>query len=480
MLDAIIVGAGPNGLVAAITLAQAGLAVRLVEARPTVGGGARTAELTLPGFLHDVCSAVHPLGRLSPALRALPLEGRGLHWIDPPLALAHPLDDGSAAVLARSIDETTDSFQDEEDAAAYRATWAPLVRDAAPLYSEILGPLRPPRHPIVMARFGVRAMRSARGLVRMFRTERARALIAGCAAHSFLTLEDPFSAAFGLVLGVAAHVVGWPIPRGGSQAISDALAAHLVSLGGAIETGHVVRSLEDLPPARAYLFDVAPRSLARIAGDALPAGYRRRLERFRHGPGVFKLDLALDGPIPWRAPECALAATVHVGGTFDEISESERAMARGEHAKRPYVLVAQQSLFDPTRAPAGRHTAWAYCHVPSGSSLDRTEAILAQIERFAPGFRDRIQARHAMGTAAFETYDANYVGGDINGGAVDGLQLFARPVLRAVPCATPNPALYLCSASTPPGGGVHGMCGWFAARTALQRVFGYALPDPHD
>ena len=475
MLDAVVVGAGPNGLVAALTLARAGLAVHLVEASATVGGGARTSELTLPGFLHDVCSAVHPLARISPALRALRLEERGLTWIDPPIALAHPLDDGRAAVLVRSIDETTSSFEDGEDAAAYRAIVKPLVDDAHALYEQILGPLRAPRRPSTMIRFGLSAMRSARGFVRMFRTERARALFGGCAAHSFLALEDPFSAAFGLVLQIAAHVVGWPIPRGGSQAIVDALVLDLRSLGVTIETGHPVASLAELPPARAVLFDVAPRSMARIAGDALPALYRRRLERFRHGPGVFKLDLALDGPIPWRAAACARAGTVHVGGTFEELSESERAMARGEHAKRPYVLVVQSSVFDATRAPHGKHTAWAYCHVPAGSTADRSEIILAQIERFAPGLRDRILARHTFNTRTFAEYNANYVGGDIAGGAVDGLQLFARPVLSAVPYATPNPALFLCSASTPPGGGVHGMCGWFAARTALARVFGQTL-----
>ena len=465
--DAIVVGSGPNGLAAAITLARAGRSVVVFEGAGTPGGGVRSAELTLPGFLHDVCSAIHPLGLGSPFFRELPLADHGLEWIQPPLPLAHPLDGGGAVLLERSLDATAHGLG--LDAEPYRRLMAPLADDWDLLAPQLLGPLRPPRHCLALARFGLAALRSARGLAQArFRTDRAQALFAGLAAHSILPLEWTATASFGLVLGLLAHVVGWPMPRGGSQRITDALVAHLRRLGGEVVTGTHVASLELLPRARAVLLDVTPRQVLRLAGDRLPARYRRALDRYRYGPAAFKLDLALDGPIPWRAAECARAGTVHVGGTLDEIAAGEAAVWRGEHPERPFVLVAQQSLFDPTRAPEGRHTVWAYCHVPNGSTVDMTGRIEAQIERFAPGFSERILARAARSPAASEAYNPNFVGGDINGGAQSLDQLFTRPTWSLFPYATPVRGLYLCSASTPPGGGVHGMCGYHAARAALR------------
>ena len=471
MPDAIVVGAGPNGLAAAIELARAGLSVRVLEAADTVGGGARSAELTLPGFVHDVCSAIHPLGVASPLFRTLPLVENGLEWIEPPAPLAHPFDDGTAAVLERSPDAAVRGIG--EDGARWRRLFAPLARDAEPLLEEVLAPLHLPAHPLLLARFGAPAALPATALARLsFRGQKARGLFAGLAAHSMLPLGSPPSAAFGLMLGLLAHSVGWPFPQGGSQRISDALAAHLHSLGGEIETGRRVGSLTELGETRPVLLDVTPRSLLELAGDRLPTRYRRRLERYRYGPGVFKLDWALDGPIPWRAEACTRAATVHLGATLDEIAASEAEAFRGQIAERPYVLLAQQSLYDPTRAPAGRHTAWAYCHVPNGSTVDMTERIEAQVERFAPGFRERILARSALGPAAIERYNENYVGGDINGGAATLKQLFTRPVARISPYTTPLPGVFLCSSSTPPGGGVHGMCGYHASRAALRQLSG--------
>ena len=463
--DAIVIGSGPNGLSAAIVLAEAARSVLVIEAQKTIGGGARSAELTRPGFLHDVCSAVHPLGIASPFFRTLPLDQHGLEWIQPPSPLAHPLDDGTAAVLHRSIEETSDDLG--EDGAAYQSMIAPMMADWARLEDAVLGPLKFPRHPIALSRFGIRALRPAAGLARnLFRTERARALFAGLAAHSVLPLEYPFSSAIGLVLAILGHVAGWPIPRGGAQRISEALAGHLRSLGGEVVTDWRVESLEELPPARAVLCDLAPRGLLKISGSRLPAGYRRALERYRYGPGVFKLDWALDGPIPWKAPDCARAATVHVGGTLEEIAAAERAPWQGTQIENPFVLVAQPSLFDPSRAPAGKHTAWAYCHVPNGTDSDMTSPIENQIERFAPGFKDLILARSARPPSVMQQHNANLVGGDIGGGAMTLAQLFLRPTRRMY--STPTKGLYLCSSSTPPGGGVHGMCGYHAARAALR------------
>ncbi|HYP47043.1 MAG TPA: NAD(P)/FAD-dependent oxidoreductase [Thermoleophilaceae bacterium] len=465
--DAVVVGAGPNGLAAAIAMAQAGRRVTLLEGEETVGGGCRSEELTLPGFVHDTCSTVQALSLLSPFMRGLPLAEHGLELVHPEAPLAHPLDDGSAVVLERSVADTARSLG--PDAQAYGRLFAPLVERADDLAEQILGPLRPPRHPLLLARIGSSAIRSAAGLARArFQGERARALLAGCSAHSLLSLESPASAAFGMVLALSAHRVGWPVARGGSQRLADALAAHLLSLGGTIETGRRVESLDELGDAGATLLDVTPRQLLRLAGPRLPQLYRRRLARFRYGPGIFKLDWALDGPIPWTAPEVARAGTVHLGGTLEEIAASEHAAVRGLHCDRPYVLLVQQTLFDPTRAPAGKHTAWAYCHVPHGSTRDMTGAIESQVERFAPGFRDLIAARARMDSAEVERRNPNYVGGDINGGMQNLRQLFTRPVARAVPYSTPVPGLYLCSSSTPPGGGVHGMCGYWAARAALR------------
>jgi len=475
-VDAVVVGSGPNGLAAAIVLAQAGLAVRVLEAADTVGGGARSAELTLPGFVHDVCSAIHPLGVASPFFRTLPLEEHGVEWIEPPAALAHPFDDGTAVLLERSPEAAAPGLG--TDSARWRKLFEPLVHDAEPLFEDLLGPLHFPAHPVALARFSARAAPPATILARLaFRGEKTRGVFAGLSAHSMLRLDRPPSAAFGLTLGVLAHAVGWPFARGGSQRVSDALASYLRSLGGEIETGHKVASLAELGETRTVLLDVTPRGLLELAGDRLSGRYRRGLESYRYGPGVFKLDWALDGPIPWRAEACARSATVHLGATLDEIAASEAAPSRGEIPERPYVLLAQQSLFDPTRAPGGQHTAWAYCHVPNGSTVDMTERIEGQIERFAPGFRERVLARSALGPAEIERYNANYVGGDINAGAATLSQLFTRPVARVSPYETPLPGVFLCSASTPPGGGVHGMCGYHAARAALRRLPGYSNPN---
>jgi phytoene dehydrogenase-like protein len=469
--DAVVVGAGPNGLAAAITLARAGLSVHLLEANPSVGGGARSAELTLPGYIHDYCSAIHPMALVSPFFLTLPLADHGLEWRFSPAAIAHPLDDGSAATLEQSLEATAASLG--PDGAAWRSLMQPFASHAADLFDEILRPIRLiPRHPFLMARFGLDGLRSALAIAKRFRTDRARALFGGAAAHSFLPLESAGSASFGIVLALAGHAIGWPCARRGSVAITDALVSYFQSLGGSIETSHPVRSMRDVPESRAVIFDVTPRQLANIAGDALPSRYVRRLRKFRYGPGVFKIDWALDGPIPWRAAECTRSATVHVGGTIEEIAAHERAIWRGRATEKPFVLVAQQSLFDDTRAPAGKQTGWAYCHVPHGSTEDMTDVIERQIERFAPGFRDRILGRHTMNTAQYEAHDANFVGGDIAGGANNLRQFLARPFPSRDPYATPNPRIYIGSSSTPPGGGVHGMCGYGAARSALEKVFG--------
>lgn len=467
--EAVVVGAGPNGLAAAIEIARAGHSVLVVEAEATVGGGARTEALTLPGFHHDVCSAVHPLGILSPFLASIPRVSHGVEWIDPPLALAHPFDDGSAAGLERGLEATAQGLV--PDTAAWRSMFEPFDRDAHALFAEILKPLRVPRHPLRMARFGFQALQSAERVASQFRSEHARAIFASCAAHSMMPLEAPGTASFGLVLTIAAHAVGWPIPRHGSSSITEALVAELRALGGVIRTSERVSTLAQLPPSKAVLFDVMPRSLAAIAGDELPDSYTAALLRYRHGPGVFKIDWALDGPIPWTAKKCHDAGTVHLGGTYEEIAASERAPHEGRVSPEPFVLVVQQSNFDATRAPPGKHTGWAYCHVPHGSTVDMTDAIESQVERFAPGFRDLVLARHVMDPAAVEAHDASFIGGDIGGGENTLFQTLARPFLRWNPYTTPNPRLFLASSATPPGGGVHGMCGYGAARAALRSVF---------
>ena len=467
--DAVVIGSGPNGLAAAIALAQAGVSVRVVEAHPEPGGGTRSAALTLPGFLHDVCSAVHPMGALSPFFRTLPLAEHGLVWRHPRASVAHPLDGAPAVMLRRSLAETSAGLG--RDARAWARLVGPFLDDPHALLADAMAPLRIPAHPIRFLRFGLRAAWSANRLARLcFREERARALLAGCAAHSVLPLTQPLTAAMGVLFAITAHVIDWPVAEGGSRAIWKALVSYLESLGGSVETGRRIERLSELAGASVVLFDTSPDQLSSIAGDALPAGYRRRLGRYRYGPGAFKLDWALDGPIPWRDPVCREASTVHVGGTLEEICASERDMYRGRHSERPFLILCQQSEVDPTRAPAGRHTGYAYCHVPHGSTVDMTETIERQLERFAPGFRDRILARHATSPADFERYDPNYRGGAITGGVADALQLWNRPVTRLDPYATPNPRLFICSAATPPGGGVHGQCGYWAARSALRRL----------
>ena len=438
----------------------------LREAQATVGGGLRSSELTLPGFTHDVCSAVHPLALTSPFFRTLPLADFGLEWIQPPAALAHPLDDGSAALLERSVDATAEGLgaggQDWRRLhARFARAWDELAHDV------LAPPLRIPRHPLMMARFGLRGIRSATSVARTLRGTRARALFAGNAAHSFLPLDAPGTAAFGLLLSVAGHAVGWPIARGGSQRVADALAGYFRSLGGEIVTAAPVEHLAELEPARLVLLDVSPRQFLQIAGDKVSGGYRRALEGYRYGAAAFKVDWALDGPVPWTAAECARAATVHLAGTLEEVAASEAAPSRGAVHDRPFVLFVQPTLFDGSRAPDGKHTAWAYCHVPNGYTGDVSGRIERQVERFAPGFRDLILARSVLTPADFERRNANLIGGDINGGMMNLRQVFARPVARITPYRTPIRGVYMCSASTPPGGGVHGMCGHHAAKAAL-------------
>lgn len=467
--DAVVIGAGPNGLSAAVALAQAGASVLVLEATNEIGGGTRTAELTLDGFRHDVCSAVHTTGILSPFFRSLPLEEHGLRWIVPPASVAHPLDDEPAVMMWSSLTDTAEGLG--ADACSYEKLVAPFLEDPHPFFEDVLGPLGWPSRPGLFMRFGLKAMWPATWLASWrFREARARALFAGCAAHSILPLNSMFTAALGVIFSIAGHVEPWPIAAGGSSAIPKALGGLLRELGGQIRTGVRVDSLADLPPARVYLFDTSPNQLAAIGEPVLPGGYVRRLQRYRYGPGAFKLDWALDGPIPWRDPNCLQASTVHLGGTLEEIAAGEAAMYRGEHPDKPFVLLCQQSQLDPMRAPDGKHTGYAYCHVPGGSTFDMTEIIEDQVERFAPGFKDLILARHVMRTDDFQHYNLNYVGGAITGGVADVFQLFTRPVARWNPYTTPNPRIYICSASTPPGGGVHGMCGYHAAQVALRRI----------
>ena len=466
MVDVVVVGAGPNGLAAAITCAEAGRSVLVLEGSATIGGGARSAELTLPGFVHDVCSAIHPLAAVSPFFASADLARHGLELIRPETALVHPLDGGRAGVLHQSVEATADGLGIDGTAWERHVGWAAgRWGDLAPA---VLAPLlRVPRHPLTMAGFGARGVLPATLASRAFATEEARGLLAGAAAHSFLPLSRPFTTAMGLMLLASAHVAGWPIARGGSQAIADALAKRLGELGGAIETDRRVKSLEELPESRAVLFDVTPRQLVRICGDALPDRYRRRLHAFRYGPGVFKIDYALSEPVPWSNADARRAGSLHLGGTLREIAAAEAEVAAGRHPQRPFVLVGQQSLVDPSRAPDGQHTLWTYCHVPARSTVDMTDAIEGQIERFAPGFRDVVLARHTADSSWYEVYNPNIIGGDIAGGSHAGLQLLLRPRAGVHPYRTPNPRLFVCSSSTPPGGGVHGMCGLNAARAAL-------------
>jgi phytoene dehydrogenase-like protein len=464
-LDAVVVGSGPNGLAAAITMARAGRSVLVVEASDTIGGGSRSAELTRPGFVHDVCSAIHALATSSPFFRQLPLAEYGLEVVQPDAPLAHPLDDGTAVMLERSVAATAAGLG--PDARAYERLMGPLVERGERLVPLLLEPRPSIGHPLLMGRFGLHALRSAVGLGRRFRGDRARALFAGIAVHAVQPLDRFPTASFGLVLGLLGHVYGWPLVRGGSQQIPDALTAHLRSLGGELETGCRVENIDELPAARTTLLDLTPRQVVRLAGHRLPGRYIQALRRYRYGPGIFKLDWALDGPVPWTAQACARSATVHLGGTLEEVAASEEQVWRGVEPERPYIILAQQSLFDPSRAPEGKHTLWGYCHVPNGSPVDMTKRIESQIERFAPGFRDRVLARRTWSPSELERYNENYVGGDINGGVQDLRQLWTRPVIRLNPYATPVDGLYICSSSTPPGGGVHGLCGWYAARSAL-------------
>ncbi|MDP1819005.1 MAG: NAD(P)/FAD-dependent oxidoreductase [Acidimicrobiales bacterium] len=466
MLDAVVVGAGPNGLAAAITCAAAGRSVLLLEGGEAVGGGTRTAELTLPGFAHDVCSAIHPMAAVSPFFADAQLDRHGLELVHPEIALAHPLDGGRAGVMHRSLEDTVAGLGVDGRAWDRHVGWA--ARHWRQIAPGVLGPLtRVPRHPIAMAGFGARGALPATVAGRALSTDEGRALLAGASAHSFLPLQRPLTTALGMMLLASGHVAGWPAVRGGSQVLADAMAARLVELGGTIETHRPVRSLADVPDARAVLFDVSPRQLLSICGHELPSAYRRRMARFRYGPGVWKVDYALSEPVPWENEACRRAGTVHVGGTMAQIAAAEAEVSSGRPAAHPFMLVAQQSLFDPTRAPAGQHTLWTYAHVPHGYEGDATPSMEAQIERFAPGFRDTVLARHVAGPAWYEAYNPNFIGGDIAGGSHGGLQLALRPRAGVRPYRTPNPKLFLCSASTPPGGGVHGMCGHHAAVAAL-------------
>lgn len=467
--DAIVIGSGPNGLAAGITLAGAGLSVVIYEAKATIGGGMRSAELTLPGFVHDVCSAIHPFGVSSSFFRSVPLESLGLEWIHPPIPLVHPFDGGKAALLDRDLELTAENLG--ADGKEYANLMKRLVEGWEQYGSDVLAPFHFPRHPLLLIRFARVAMQAAEKLWNTrFKTREARGLFAGLAGHSLLPLDRPLTAAFALVLGIQGHLYGWPFPKGGSQKIADTLAAYFHSLGGEIVTNAEIKSLDELPKSKLILCDIAPKQLLELAGSRFPDGYKQKLKKFRYGPGVFKLDWALDGPIPWKAEEAKRAGTVHIGGEADAIAIAEKAVWEKKHPDKPFVILAQHSLFDPTRAPEGKHTAWAYCHVPACSETDMTEAIENQIERFAPGFKERILAKAKLNAQQIESYNPNYVGGDINGGVQDIMQLFARPARFFSPYSTPLKGIYLCSSSTPPGGGVHGMCGYHAAKKALKEI----------
>lgn len=467
--DAVVVGSGPNGLAAAILLQQNGLSVLLIEGQDTIGGGMRSAELTLPGFIHDICSAIHPLAAGSPFFKTLPLDQYGLEYIYPEIDAAHPFDDGTAAILKHSIAETAINLGADED--AYLQLLHPVMHNWPAIAADVLGPLHFSKHPLAMAQFGLKALTSATHLSKIFKTEKAKGLLAGMAAHAMQPLTNAATSAIALVLMVNSHLRGWPMPKGGTQSLANALADYFVSIGGKIETGFYVRSMEQLPSANAVLFDIAPRQLLQIAGHQFSSLYKWQLERYRYGMGVFKVDWALDTPVPFTAPDCQKAGTVHIGNTMAEIVYSEQQTWNGSLPEKPFVLLAQHSIFDPIRAPEGKHTAWAYCHTPANSTADMTDVIEKQIERFAPGFRDRILAKHTLNSVQMEAYNPNYVGGDINSGVIDMGQLFTRPALRWSPYRTSAKGIYLCSASTPPGGGVHGMCGYYAAKKALSDVF---------
>ena len=468
--DAVVVGSGPNGLAAAIELARAGRKVKLFEGQPTFGGGARSAELTLPGFTHDLCSAIHPLAASSPFFQSLPLHQHGLIWLHPQAQLAHPLDDGTAAVLERSLDATAATLGPDGE------KWIRLMRPFVDRWDDFKAALfnpvtRIPSSPLLLARLGIHALRPAFDFAEEeFEGPLAKALFAGCAAHSFARLTAPLTSSLGFALAVSGHAVGWPTPRGGTQQLTNALLGYFRSLGGEAQAGFPVQSLDQLPEAKAYVFDTSAQVMARVCGPQLPPRYHRAIARFRSGPAAFKLDYALDGPMPWAAEACRRAGTVHLGGTLGMVTQSEAETNDGLPPQRPYVLVAQQSLFDDTRAPAGKHTLWAYCHVPNGSTFDMTSRIEAQLERFAPGFQKLVLHRATRTPSDFEAGNSNYAGGDISAGSIDGLQLFFRPVFSATPWVTPNPKIFLCSASTPPGPGVHGMCGFWAAREVLERA----------
>lgn len=465
--DAVVVGSGPNGLAAALTLTRAGLAVHVYEGANTPGGGCRTEELTLPGFAHDVCSTVHPLLAASPFFTEKPLAGLSLKT--PEIAFAHPLDGGHAAAVSGSVEQTATTLG--ADARAYRRLFAQLVKDTDAIVPSVLAPLlSPPAHPLAMARFGLLGLWPTTVLARRFKTDQGRALLAGLGAHSMRPLGAPGTGAFALLLGVLAHAVGWPVVQGGSSRIVDAMIAEFESLGGQMHSGHWIADLQELPRARSTLLDIAPRNLLELAGSRLPEHYTKAMRRFKYGPGIFKMDWALDGPVPWQADICRSASTLHIGGTFEEIARSEADVAAGRHSEHPFCIAVQPCVADPTRAPAGKHTFYAYCHVPSGSKRDMSERIEAQIERFAPGFRDLILARHSVNAVETERHNPNYVGGDINSGAATLRQTVFRPAPSLHPYRTPISGIYLCSSSTPPGGGVHGMCGQGAARAALDEL----------
>lgn len=473
--DAIVIGSGPNGLAAAIAIQQQGLSVLLVEGKEEIGGGLRSAELTLPGYLSDICSAIHPLAIASPFFQTLPLEEHGLQYVFPIHAAAHPFDDGEAAYLTHDLTETAKALG--IDAERYLNLVAPIVTDWPKIDNDVLAPLHFPKHPIAMAKFGLKAMTAATFLAKTFKSEKAKGLWAGMAAHAIQPLTNLSTSAIGLVLMAAAHLKGWPVPVGGSKSIAQALVSYFKEIGGTVQTGTFISSLSQLPSSKTILFDIGPQQLLKIAGHQFSNIYRWQLEKYRYGMGVYKVDWALDGQVPFKDENARLAGTVHLGGTLKEIAWSEKQSAKGNYVEKPFVLLAQQSLFDNTRAPEGKHVAWAYCHVPNGSLRNMTAEIENQVERFAPGFKERILAKHTINPQELEQYNPNYIGGDINGGIIDLAQLFTRPALRSSPYRTSAKGLYICSSSTPPGGGVHGMCGYHAAKTALKDIFNIQLPN---